>query len=324
MRKLTLIFLLISFLSSITACAPSNGETAKRTIKGKFVFQGVRKGGGRKFWATYLSENGIVKKISDDVGYSAWSPDGSQFAVTSPDDKRVSFFDSDGQLLSTLKTSFIPGAVCWFPDGKKIAYVDEQATKGVLADTFHLMVYNVESKEQDKILSLENDQCIFNLFISPDNKKIVLTIASVVNPEVKNRLAVLNIEKKSLIDSVPNASAIGWFPDGVHIAVETNTMPDGKWIGSPHGVLAKINAETGEFIIIKEQNYEAIDMKLSRDGKYTVYSNSLPSGGVAIFVRSIETDEVFQITKPIQIGSDNFSRDSFPDWHQESTPDKHV
>jgi len=71
-----------------------------------------------------------------------------------------------------------------------------------------------------------------------------------------------------------------------------------------------------EFKIIKEQKYEAWDQKLSKDGKYTVYSNSVPSGGSAIFVRSIETDEVTQITKPLPIGTGRYSKDSNPDWFQ--------
>jgi len=237
----------------------------------------MRDGIGSKYLATYLVKGSTAIKITEDAGVVAWSPDGSQFVLTAPSDKRITFFDSMGIVKHSFNTTFVPTSIDWYSDGKKIIYVDEEAKKTRLADIFHLMAYDILSKTQTEVLLLENDQTIFNVYLAPNNERAAMTIGSVTNPNIKNRVSVFNLEDKSLKDLSPNARVIGWFPDGVNIAVTTNTKPDGVWIGSPHGVLAMVNVETGEFKIIKEQKYEAWDQKLSKDGKYTVYSNSVPS-----------------------------------------------
>jgi Tol biopolymer transport system component len=180
------------------------------------------------------------------------------------------------------------------------------------------MSYDFKTGIIETVWTAELNKEIHHLQISPDGKALAFHLFFPANVKggFDGYLATLNIETKELKNLYPLASPVGWYRDGKNILIDTNKNKNGEWLNTPIGILAKINIETGQVQKLHQKEADYQGARLSKDGRFIVYSRAVRPGGKAIFIRSMETFKETQVTKPIQISARIFSRDTNPDWYQ--------
>ncbi|MGH7889517.1 MAG: hypothetical protein ACRENF_03095 [Thermodesulfobacteriota bacterium] len=314
MKRLFFLALLGGVFLSLPSCASSKAESNNPDVPGRFVFKRAAPG-EVGYPNVYIPKEGVTRKVDVKSTYPSWSPDGQSFASCYLDTKAIYIFDENRNPIKEIKCPFNARDVNWSLDGQKLFYVGAEAKVRKITDTYYLMAYDLKEDKHEKIKGFGLDEEIYRLYLSPDGKRLTFNISSAVNSSVPDFTYLFNLETKEIKKLHSKAHPIGWFPDSRHIAIETNTAPDGTWMNKPHGFVAKLNVETMEFEIIHDNEFHYGQTRLSKDGKYLYYSRNLLKGGRAIFIRSLELNKEVQITKPVPMQG-GFSEDAYPDWYQ--------
>ena len=311
-RKYLLILIILPFL--ISACSLSKAET-KTSLPGKFVFWSLREGSSARDWAVYTLVDGKIKKISTKIGYPVWSSDGQLIVAETDRGRLIKIFDLNGNLVKDIAIKHRPFSYAVF--GNKIFYVGVEESSGYVAQTY-ISAIDINNNNELEIFKLAPHEEVFGIYISHDGKKIMYsTGTSVGDKTVEPYLYAASIDGQNIKRLLPQATPVGWYPDNVHVAVQTNVSPDSKRMNYLNGVLAKVNIETGEFQILRPMPVLSSDTRLSKDGKYIYYPRSGSHGGAGISVLPIDSDKEIQVTTPSYVNDIiKYSQDLQPNWYQ--------
>ena len=197
------------------------------TLSGKILYEArnIQTGKTYLYIINASGEDGIMTrptKISSDIAYPTWSPDGKKIAFSSGRDNEdlninssIFVINADGTNRTRLTfNSWGDFNPVWSPDGKKIAFFgsDEEGN----TPWFHIYVVNADGSNQRR---LTKDLVVLGtprLSWSPDSKRI--TYGSEGNSEGNIYVVDLNGNTTKLAENAGTANYNpAWSPDGKKI-----------------------------------------------------------------------------------------------------------
>jgi len=175
----------------------------------------------------YVATNEGKTKITENGGYTAWSPDGKRIAFYGKYDDRKTWsihtMNSDGtnrKRLTHVKNKW-DSAPTWSPDGEKIAFAREYTdSKGVFQAEIWIM--NADGSNQTQIESLKGS--------APDFTRDGRIVYNSEYKDKKSEISIANIDGSNIFH-LTNNDANEWHPevssDGKQIAFMSDM--DGKY-----------------------------------------------------------------------------------------------
>lgn len=328
MKKIVIIGMTIGMCWAYIFCEEQKNVVAGN-VPGKMVFSSERTEDGVMY--IYLLENGKIENLGFEAYVSKFSPDGKCIAIFAEKKKQTKYlyvYDIENRKIKSEYTLQyeLEYDGDWTKDGKYLIYgcMEELPSKWF---NKYLMRINVDNGKEEIIRKYENVDyryVISEIFVSPDNKRMVLTIGNSSewdNPEKVERLHIMDIDGKHDKALWEVGSPLGWFPDGKHILMHTNSDNKGNRINDKKGRLYKLNVDTLETEIVEEKitvNYGR--ERLTRDGKYIYSCRYLHNPYFTyniVMSRVGERDKEIMVTYPVPYtyhGETNYSDDSAPDW----------
>lgn len=221
---------------------------------------------GTKLQTLKLKNDG---RSVDDKRLTAWSPDGTRFAITVG--KTLTIVDAhDGRELSSLPEQGADfSSLSWSPDGGLLATANDDYTASI---------FDLRSGRLSLYLMLDRDPYSYRPFMStawePDGKRLATGVQ-------RNRLKIWDVTTgKALLTLKDYGSTVAWNPDGRRLAVAGTDNAVRVW-----------DAETGKQLTVL---FFPVDPELIAESR--VISRSIGGGNdvtgsfVAPTVNSIETD----------------------------------
>ena len=310
MKKWTCLLTILFILFSV-GCSK---KEANPEVKGRFVF--ARDVNSAKRKRLCIARAGKVKDIYNKCGTPTWSPDGEKILAFSND---LYIFDKQGNLEQKILVKYAAIGSIWYPDGESIIYPG-YIEKNDKLDWYIVRRYLEDGREDILYKSEQTSYSIriFEIDISPDGKRIIFTYGEIQGDE--NYIYIMNIDGTGLKRLYQGGIECSWYPDSKHIYFETNTDRQGKMINNAWGRAYKMNVDTGDLEIVEETiKYAYRGTRVSRDGKYLVYSKPTKEGGSQIMICPIgerrEDKEIAVTYSKLKQG--RYTQDTNPDWWQE-------
>lgn len=306
--------------------AEEKEQKTAENLFGKVVFTSHRTSNGKLY--AYLLENGKIENLGFRTDMAKISPNG-KFVAGFVSEHELYIYDfKKKQVVKKYKTKYERYfSLEWAKDSKYLLYhTKEEIDKEKDIYNSYLMKLNIKNGKEEVLKKFENVGFwynIKNINVSPNNKRIVLTIGVSGEYEDNNKIVKIcvtdkNGQNEKVVWLV--GTPLGWYPDNKNILIHTNRNKDGTMINDTEGRLYKLNVDTLEKEIVEETVPFPYTMeKLSKDGLY-IYSVRYCSPLMAwnLVVGKVgERENESMLTYPVPFdfhGELRYSDDSAPDW----------
>jgi len=205
-----------------------------------------------------LSLDGISKYAS-----LRWSPDGRSILVSANDKDNAGIYMIDVQT-GAVKYLVKSHACVWSADGKSILY--PRANRD--ATIVHILVRDLETGEEKRLLPSASDKFVFNMAISPDGQRLALRC---IRPTSLKILPVAGGQARELPEFEKVATVhkpIAWTADSQYI------LFSGKEPGGGKHPLYRISVETGKTEKLGLQMNRYHGLSTHPDGRRILVSGS--------------------------------------------------
>jgi len=273
-------------------------------VPGKWLFDSNRSARHTYLQYSYIIRNGEVETVLPEsyIGNAKWSPDGVKILAKSAGSTSgfIHVFVEGEKEMYVLETNKLVNDLSWI-DNRHIIYSDGWTSDKEIG---YVILCDLETKEKKVVFEVPFGYEASDIHISHDRNRAIFNINPIRSARGNthmSRSVLVDLDSFKTKEINLIAGIAGWLQDNKTVIVTTNWKLDRSDFNNRFGVIARYNVETNELIAIKDNHAFYMQSTLSPDGRYIYYGKATEGGGVAIFVQSLESNDEWQITKPVYV-----------------------